>query len=478
MEAVVVGSGPNGLTAGCFLARAGLQVTVLEAQSTVGGAARSAPVLGDGTVVDLGAACHPFGAASPAFDALDLETHGLHWLSPQVAAAHPLDGQDPGLLFPDLARTADGLGDDAAAWRSLHAGPQANIQAILADSLGPLARWPEHPLAMAAFGLRAPWPVSWMARAFRSEQARGLLAGSAAHATLPMTAPLTSAFAVMFNTLAAVNGWPVAWGGTQSVVNALVAELTARGGRIETGRRVDDLRDLGNPGVVLLDLTPQQMLRLKGLEFPPRYRRSLSRWRYGAAVHKVDLLLDGPVPWYDPRIANAGTVHVGGTLEEINRAERLAANGTLPERPFVMATQPTAVDPSRAPAGQHILWAYAHVPHGHRGPSKNPNLAGDRVIEQIERFAPGLRERIVHRVDHSPRDLEAMNANLVGGSIGGGSLAGLQQVFRPTAVLNPYRTGAPGVYLCSSSTPPGGGVHGMGGHNAAMTALADLGARG
>lgn len=478
MTAVIVGAGPNGLTAACVLARAGLSVTVVEGHRTVGGAARSADVLGPGTTVDLGAACHPFGVASPAFQALGLQERGLEWLTPVIAAAHPLRGQDPGLLLRDLEDTVAGLqdvtNDDGPAWRTLHAGPLGNLPEILDGALGPLLRWPNHPVAMADFGLRAPWSAATLARLFRSEQAKGLLAGSAAHASLPMTAPLTGAFAVLFNLLGMSNGWPVAKGGTQSIVNALVADLTAHGGRIETGRTVTDVRELGDPEVVMLDLTPRQLLRMRGLELPRRYRKSLSRWRYGTAVHKVDLLLDGPVPWYDPRIAQAGTVHVGGTLEEINHAARLAVRGSIPERPFVIAAQPTAVDPSRAPNGQHILWGYAQVPHGYRGPDNNPHLAGDRLIHQIERFAPGIRERILRRVDHSPRDLEAMNPNLVGGSIGGGTLSGLQQVFRPVAKLNPYRTGAPGVYLCSSSTPPGGGVHGMGGYNAATTALRDL----
>lgn len=474
-SAVVVGSGPNGLSAACILARAGWEVTVVEAQHFVGGAARSAPVLGEGTVVDQGAAAHPFGAVSPVFDLLGLQDHGLEWVRPEIAAAHPLETTVPGLLYPDFERTVHELGHDGPAWRALHAGPLRYWSEIVVDSLGPLLRWPDHPVAMAKFGLRAPWPTALTGKIFRSEQARGLLAGAAAHATLPLSAPLTTAFAVMFNTLAFVNGWPVARGGTQTIVDALVAELTSYGGRIETGRQVTDLGELGESDVVMLDLTPRQLLRMRGLQLPAWYRKSLSRWRYGTAVHKVDLLLEGPVPWYDSRIGAAGTVHVGGTLEEIHRAEKLAARGTLPERPFVMVTQPTAVDPSRAPAGKHILWAYAHVPHGFRGPSQYPNIAGDRILEQIERFAPGLRERILMRVDHSPRDLEVMNSNLVGGSIGGGSLAGLQQIFRPAARLNPYRTGAPGVYLCSSSTPPGGGVHGMGGYNAATTVLRDLG---
>lgn len=477
-RAVVVGAGPNGLTAACVLARAGVSVTVVEAQHSVGGAARSADVLGAGTTVDLGAACHPFGAASPAFHALGLQARGLEWLTPQIAAAHPLEGQDPGLLLPSLEQTVAGLqhgsNDDAAAWRALHAGPLENLPEVLSGALGPLLRWPDHPAAMAGFGVRALWPASTLARLFSTEQAKGLLAGSAAHASLPMSTPLTGAFAVMFNLLGMSNGWPVAKGGTQSIVAAMTADLTAHGGQIQTGRTVTDVRELGDPEVMMLDLTPRQLLRMRGLELPPRYRKSLSRWRYGTAVHKVDLLLDGPAPWYDSRIAQAGTVHVGGTLEEINDAARLATRGTMPERPFVIAAQPTAVDSSRAPNGHHILWAYAQVPHGYRGPQSNPNLAGDRVIAQIERFAPGLRDRILRRVDHSPRDLEAMNPNLVGGSIGGGALSGLQQVFRPVPKLNPYRTAVPGVYLCSSSTPPGGGVHGMGGYNAATTALSDL----
>ncbi|NKE09365.1 MULTISPECIES: phytoene desaturase family protein [Kocuria] len=477
-RAVVVGSGPNGLTAACVLARAGMDVTVAEAQPTVGGAARSADVLGPGTTVDLGAACHPFGAASPAFAALGLQEKGLEWLTPEVAAAHPLEGQAPGLLLQGLDNTTEGLRhathNDAAAWRALHNGPLNHLPQILSGALGPLLQWPDHPAAMAGFGLRAPWPASMLARLFSTEQAKGLLAGSAAHASFPMSAPLTGAFAVLFNLLGMSNGWPVAKGGTQAIVEALVADLTAHGGRIETGRLVTDTRELGEPEVLMLDLTPRQVLRMRGLKLPARYRKSLSRWSYGTAVHKVDLLLDGPVPWYDSRITQAGTVHVGGTLKEINQAARLAARGTMPERPFVIAAQPTAVDPSRAPEGRHILWAYAQIPHGYRGPESKPNLAGDRLVQQIERFAPGLRERILHRVDHSPRDLEAMNPNLVGGSIGGGALSGLQQVFRPAPRLNPYRTGAPGVYLCSSSTPPGGGVHGMGGYNAATTALRDL----
>lgn len=393
---------------------------------------------------------------------------------PQIAAAHPLDGQDPGLLLPNLEQTAVALGRDAAAWRALHAGPLNNLSDILSSALRPLMRWPQNPMTVAKFGARAPWPVSWLAHAFVTEQAKGLLAGAAAHAALPMSYPLTSAFAVLFNILGHSNGWPVARGGTQSIVDALVADLTVHGGKIETGRQVTDLRDLGAPEILMLDLTPRQMLRLQGLGMPSRYRKALSTWRYGAAVHKVDLLLEGPASWYAPRIAQAGTVHVGGTVQEISRAEQLAARGTLPERPFVMVAQPSVADPSRAPAGQHVLWSYAHVPHGYCGPQKTPNLAGDLVIQQIERFAPGLRDRIVMRVDHAPQALEAMNTNLVGGSIGGGALSGLQQVFRPVIKLNPYRTGASGVYLCSSSTPPGGGVHGMCGYNAATTALGDL----
>ncbi|GAA1767534.1 NAD(P)/FAD-dependent oxidoreductase [Kocuria aegyptia] len=468
--AAVVGAGPNGLAAAVVLARAGLDVTVHEAAGEAGGAARSAAVLGPGTVVDLGSAVHPFGAASPLFTQLGLHRHGLEWLHPPVVAAHPLDDGPPGLLHRSLERTAAGLGADGRAWSLLHRGVVERWEETVESVLAPLVRVPAHPLALASFGLRAPWPAAATARAlFRSEQARGLFAGSAAHAVLPPRHVLTSAFGTLFGAAAHATGWPVARGGSQAVVDALVADLHEHGGRVLVHSLVTDLAQVGPADVVLLDLTPRQVLGLSGLELPDRYRRALARWRYGTASYKVDLLLDGPVPWRDPRVAEAGTVHVGGTLAEIGAAESQARAGRLPERPFVLVAQQGAADPSRAPAGQQVLWSYAHVPHG-----CDDARAGERVLQQLERFAPGVRDRIRERVDTSPARLEAWNANLVGGDIGGGSLDGLQQVFRPAVQADPYATGVPGVWLCSSSTPPGGGVHGMSGYHAARRALRGL----
>jgi phytoene dehydrogenase-like protein len=468
--AAVVGSGPNGLAAAVVLARAGLDVTVHEAAGAAGGAARSAAVLGPGTVVDLGSAVHPFGVASPLFAQLGLHRHGLEWLHPPVVAAHPLDDGPPGLLHRSLERTAEGLGADGRAWSLLHRGVVERWEETVESVLGPLVRVPEHPRALASFGLRAPWPAAATARAlFRTEQARGLFAGSAAHAVLPPRHVLTSAFGTLFGAAAHATGWPVARGGSQAVVDALVADLEEHGGRVLVRSPVTDLAQVRPADVVLLDLTPRQVLGLRGLELPDRYRRALARWRYGTASYKVDLLLDGPVPWRDPRVAEAGTVHVGGTLAEIGAAEEQARAGRLPERPFVLVAQQGAADPSRAPVGRQVLWAYAHVPHGCDDPR-----AGERVLQQLERFAPGVRDRVRERVDTSPAGLEAWNANLVGGDIGGGALDGLQQVFRPAVQADPYATGVPGVWLCSSSTPPGGGVHGMAGYHAARRALRGL----
>lgn len=468
--AAVVGAGPNGLAAAVVLARAGLDVTVHEAAGTPGGAARSAASLGPGTVVDLGSAVHPFGVASPLFSQLGLHRHGLEWLHPPVVAAHPLDDRPAGLLHRSLERTAEELGPDGRAWSVLHRGVVERWEQTVESALGPLLRVPEHPAALASFGLRAPWPAAATATAlFRTEQARGLFAGSAAHAVLPPRHVLTSAFGTLFGAAAHATGWPVARGGSQAIADALVADLREHGGRVVLDSPVTDLDRVRPADLVLLDLTPRQVLGLGGLELPGRYRRALSRWRYGTACYKVDLLLDGPVPWRDARVAQAGTVHVGGTLAEIGAAESQARAGRLPERPFVLVAQQGAADPSRAPAGQQVLWSYAHVPHG-----CDDARAGERVLDQLERFAPGVRDRVLARVDTPPSGLQSWNANLVGGDIGGGALDGLQQVFRPAVQADPYATGVPGVFLCSSSTPPGGGVHGMAGYHAARRALTNL----
>ncbi|WP_309248093.1 phytoene desaturase family protein [Rothia santali] len=392
--------------------------------------------------------------------------------APRAPLAHPLPGRPAALLRRDAEATARGLGPDGRAWRSVHTPLLGSPAAVPRNVMGPLLRWPRDPAVMARFGARAVWSASALARAcFRGDEARALFTGSALHAVMPPSHPLTAAFGTVFGALGMTSGWPVARGGSQAIVDALVRVLTEAGGRIRCGVEVADLRDLPAHDVAVLDVVPSGLLALGGTDLPEGYARRLRRWRHGPAVHKVDFLLDGPVPWADPRVGTAGTVHVGGGPEELGAAEDAVRRGSLPQRPFVMVTQQQAADPSRcALPGRHVLWTYAHVPHGCSRDVR------PLIEAQIERFAPGFRDRVLTARDEPPAALERWNPNLVGGDIGGGSLGGLQQVFRPTPSLQPYRAGRRGLYLCSSSTPPGGGAHGMGGWNAAGVALRDLGA--
>lgn len=466
-RAVVVGSGPNGLTAAAVLARAGLEVTVHEAAPHLGGAAASTELLAPGAVTDLGSAVHPLGAASPAFAALGLERHGLEWVHPQAPLAHPLDGRPSALLERSLPATMEGLGGDGRAWARL-LGPVADrFDALLADVLRPVLRVPTHPVALGTFGARALWPASAVARGlFRDEPARALFAGLAAHAVLPLGAPLTSAFGVLLGAAAHAVGWPVARGGSGAITRALAADLAGHGGRVVLGSPVDALEDLGPAELVLLDVGPRELARLARGRLSPRHRRSLRGYRYGTASYKVDYLLDGPVPWRDPQTLRAATVHLGGGLGELAQAEADAAAGRMPQRPFVLLAQQSLSDRSRAPEGREVVWTYCHVPRGYDGTG-----AGALLDAQVERFAPGFRDRVLARVETPPSALERWDRNLVGGDISGGSMAGLQSVLRPRPALRPYATPLPGVFLCSSSTPPGGGVHGMCGWHAARAAL-------
>ncbi len=466
-DAVVVGAGPNGLAAAITLAQAGRSVLLLEANATVGGGARSAALTLPGFVHDLGSAIHPMCLASPFLRALPLERYGLQWIHPEVPVAHPLD-DGAAALYRSLEETAAALGADGAAYRRLMAPLLERWQALMDETLQPLLHLPRHPLLLARFGLQAIRPARSLAEArFAGEPARALFAGIAAHATLPLEQLASSAFGLVLGLLGHAVGWPMPRGGAQQVADALAAHLRTLGGEIVTEHPVRTLREVPPARAVLLDLTPRQFLGLAGDRLPPAYRRRLERFRYGWGVFKVDYALDGPIPWRSDACTRAGTVHLGGTLAEVAEAERAVGEGRHPERPFVLLAQHSLFDATRAPAGRHTVWAYCHVPQG-----STFDMAG-RIDGQIERFAPGFRDRILARHVTPPAALERLNANLVGGTINGGAMDLWQLLARPVVSPAPYRTPLPGVYLCSSSTPPGGGVHGMCGVLAARTALRD-----
>ena len=463
-RAVVVGSGPNGLTAAVVLAREGVDVVVLEAQPTLGGGTRSAALTLPGFVHDVCSAVHPLAAVSPVFAGLGLEKRGLRWLTPPVALAHPLE--DGAALLPnDLDAAVQALGRDGPAYRRAAAPLVERWQDLLEEALSPL-HFPRRPLLMARFGLLAGLPAAWAAKAFFSTpRARALFAGLAGHSILPFEKPGSSAVAWLLALAAHARGWPIPAGGSQAVADALAGELRSLGGRVELGVEVETLADLPPADAVLCDLTPRQLLRLAGEKLSPGYRRGLEAYRYGPGVFKLDWALSGPIPWADPACASAATVHVGGTLEELAASERAPWEGRTAPRPFVLVAQPSLFDPSRAPRGRHTAWAYCRVPNGSREDMT------ERVEAQLERFAPGFASRVLARSALGPAAMERRNANLVGGDIGGGALDLRQLFLRPTRRF--YRTSLPWLYLCSSSTPPGPGVHGMCGYHAARAALED-----
>lgn len=464
-SAVVVGSGPNGLAAAVVLARAGIDVTVLEAEDTIGGGSRSAELNVPGLVHDICSATHPTGVASPFFRSLGLERHGLEWLWPEVDAAHPLDGGRAGVLFGDLDRTVAGLGEDGAAWRRLFEPLAQHSEELIQEIFGPIIHLPRRPVRLARFGLRALQPASWIARRWRSDEARALFGGMAAHAMHPLHHPTTGGLGLMFGMISHAYGWPVAKGGSQAIADALAADVIEHGGRIETGHRVTETPQAD---IVMFDTTPSTVLQLAGDQLPARVARPLRRWRPGPGVFKIDFAVAGGVPWTNEWARQAGTVHVVGTFEELAAAERAVHAGRMPDRPFVLVCQQYLADPGRSVGDVHPVWAYAHVPAGY------PHDVTESIIAQIERFAPGFRDRIVARTTSGPADLEAHNANYLGGDIAGGANDPWQLVMRPRMSPNPYSLGVKGMYLCSASTPPGGGVHGMGGYHAATRAVADL----
>src|SRR6059058_1665799 len=467
-DAVVVGAGPNGLAAAIALARAGLSVRVLEAADSVGGGARSAELTLPGFVHDTCSAIHPLGVASPFFRTLPLAEHGLDWIEPAAPLAHPFDDGTAAVLERSPDAAVRGFGEDEERWRRLFAPLAREAEPLLEDVLAPL-HLPAHPLLLARFGARAALPATALAwLAFRGEKARGVFAGLAAHSMLPLGRPPTAAFGLMLGLLAHSVGWPLPRGGSQRLSDALASYLRTLGGEIETGRHVESLAELGETRRVLLDVTPRGLLTLAGDRLPARYRRRLERYRYGPGVFKLDWALDGPIPWRAEECGRAATVHLGATLEEIAASEAAAFRGDSADRPYVLLAQQSLFDPTRAPAGRHTAWAYCHVPNGSTADMT------DRIEDQVERFAPGFRERILARSALGPAVIERYNENYVGGDINGGA-ATLSQLFtRPVARVSPYTTPLPGVFLCSASTPPGGGVHGMCGYHAARAALRAL----
>ena len=467
--AVVVGSGPNGLSAAITLAQAGHKVTVLEASATVGGGARTAEVTLPGYRHDICSAVHPLGAGSPFFRSLPLAKYGLEWLHAEIAVAHPFDDGTAAVLRTSVEETAQGFGRDAEAYRKLMTPLAQSWQELAPAILGPLARPPKHPLLMARFGLAALLSAGKLARSkFQDERTRAVIAGLAAHANVRVEAPFTAAFALVLGAAAHAVGWPVAAGGSQSIADALAGYLRTLGGEIVTGRRVDSMSDLPGTDVVLFDLTPRQISRVAGASFTDAYRSRIDSFRYGNAVFKVDYALDGRIPWRAGDCRRACTVHLGGTLDEIAAGEEEVARGRTPARPYTIVAQQSLIDSSRAPAGKHTGWAYCHVPSG------STEDMTSRIEAQIERFAPGFRDIVLARRCTGPAALEAYNENNVGGDIGGGAYGGIQMFARPAPRLSPYATSNPRLFICSASTPPGAGVHGMCGYHAGYAALRRL----
>ena len=468
-DAVVVGGGPNGLAAAIVLARAGRSVRLLEARDTIGGGSRSAELTLPGVIHDVCSAVHPLGRSSPLFRTLELARHGLAWVEPPIQLAHPLDDGSATFLYRDLDATVATFEHepDAATYRRWIGPMAADWELIVRSLLGPLQplRVARHPLALARFGVPALLPASTLARRFRSPAARALVAGAGAHSFMPLSRPLSGGLGLALLVSGHAVGWPIPRGGSQRIADALAAVLRELGGVIETGAPVRSLAGLRAHRAALLDLSPRSALGVADDRLRGAYAAQLRRYRHGPAAFKLDLVLDGPIPWRHPDIARAATVHLGGRLEEIEASEAAVGHGQVHDRPFVLLSQPSDFDPSRAPAGRHVVWAYCHVPNGWDGD------ATDRILAQVERFAPGFRDRIVATHVLRPADLEAYNPNYVGGDINGGLMHWAQFFTRPAVRWDPYSTPDPGIFICSASTPPGGGVHGLCGMYAARSAL-------
>jgi phytoene dehydrogenase-like protein len=467
-DAIVVGAGPNGLACAATLASRGVAVTVIEAAATIGGGTRSSELTLPGLIHDECSAVHTMAVGAPSLTSLGLERHGLEWAWPEVDVAHPLDRGEGVSMVRSIEDTAAGLGSAGAAWKRFFGPSAASFDALSEDILRPLLHPPRHPILLTRFGLPALAPATALARRFDTPQARALFGGVAAHSFGPLSRPLSSAVAMAMISAGHRHGWPVARGGSQAIADALAAVIRERGGRIETGRRVGSLAELPAADAVVLDLAPGAVAGLAGERLPARVARAYRRYKHGPGAFKVDLAVEGGIPWTDQAARRAGTVHVIGSFEEVVAAEREVNRGRMPERPFVLVCQQYLADPSRSVGETHPVWAYAHVPSGYGGD------AGEALLDQVERFAPGLRERIVGRSVRSPAQLEERNPNYVGGDIISGANTPWQTLIRPRLALDPYATGIPGVFICSAATPPGAGAHGMCGYNAAQAVLRSL----
>ena len=469
VDVVVIGSGPNGLAAAITVARAGHSVRVYEAADTVGGGTRTKELTRPGYLHDVCSAVHPLAAGSPFFRSVPLAEHGCELVHPDIALVHPLDGGRAGVLHRSMPDTVRDAGADGKAWEDLFRPLVRNWDHLGDHLLGPILRPPRHPISLARFGLPGLLPASVVARRFDTDEIRGVFAGIAAHGFLPLDRPMTTSFAFVLGALAHVHGWPFVRGGSQQLADALVSYLGTLGGEVLTGHRVTSLRELPPNRAVIADVTPRQLADLAGPDLGPRAARRLRRFRYGPGACKVDYALSEPVPWANPDAHRAGTLHLGATFEEIAAAEADVAAGRHAEAPYVLAAQPGVVDPTRAPEGGHTLWTYCHVPNG------STVDVSDRITAQVERFAPGFRDVVVDTHVTTAAGFERYNASYVGGDISAGSHARTQLLLRPWPALDPYRTPVDGVYLCSGSTQPGGGVHGMCGVHAARSALRHLG---
>lgn len=466
-EAVVIGSGPNGLAAAITMQRAGRQVLLLEAKDSIGGGLRTEELTLPGFKHDICSAIHPLAGASPFFQQLPLKDFGLELIQPTIAAAHPLDDGSAAALHQSFELTAKGLGIDGEKYKRLISPGLKNWETLLPALLGPL-QIPKHPLDMARFGLKALQPATWIGRNFKSEKAKALFTGMAAHGIQPLTNFSTAAIGLVLMSVAHKGGWPIPKGGSASIAKALADYFTRIGGKIETGIYVKSMQQLPSAGAYLFDITPRQLLEIAGHRFSSLYQWQLNRYRYGMGVFKIDWALDGAIPFTAPECRQAGTIHLGNTMNEIVLTEALSAKGGYPEKPFVLLAQQSLFDESRAPAGMQVAWAYCHVPHG------SVKDRTDAIEKQVERFAPGFRERIIGRHTFNTVQIQEYNPNYIGGDINGG-VQDLGQLFtRPALRWSPYRSSAKGIYICSSSTPPGGGVHGMCGYHAARRALKDV----